>query len=76
MSIASSFILNSFDYDEYKYHRPSEHQIIRFGGRCIESSNDNAGNSGWSFSPTEVWEFPDGSRMEVGYSLCEEIHAA
>ena len=40
----------------------------------ISSSND--GERIISFSPTDVWEFPDGSRVEIGCSIAEVIAAA
>ena len=72
-TIAHLFEMNSFDYDRFKYVRPSNSSLTSRGGRCVESSNTNAGNSGWSFSPTELWVFPDGSYLEVGYSMCNEV---
>jgi len=57
---------------EQTYVRPSEQQLVDwFDGRIRASSNDGAGNSGYSFSPTEVWAFPDGSALRVGYSDAE-----
>ena len=40
----------------------------------ISSSND--GERIISFSPTDVWEFPDGSRVEIGCSIAEVIAGA
>ncbi len=51
-------------YDEDGYSRPSP------AGKLIWSSNWHSGTSGWSFSPTEIYEFEDGSKLEVGYSGC------
>lgn len=48
------------------YSRPRDCEITALGGRLISSSND--GESVVSFSPTEVWEFDDGSRVEIAYS--------
>lgn len=54
---------------EYQaYIRPNENELARFG-RIITSSNwDQHGqpiSCGYSFSPSELWEFTDGSRLEV-----------
>ena len=53
------------------YCRPRDGEIRSFGGRMISSSND--GESIISFSPTDVWEFEDGSRVEVAYSDAEVL---
>ena len=52
--------------DDGLYSRPRDSEIAAFGGRLISSSNDGA--SLVSFSPTDVWEFEDGSRAEIAYS--------
>ena len=49
------------------YSRPRYSELRDFGGRLISSSNDGA--SFVSFGPTDVWEFPDGSRAEIGCSI-------
>ena len=57
------------------YCRPRASELRdEFGGRMISSSND--GESTISFSPTDVWEFEDGSRVEIGYSDAEVIAGA
>ena len=56
------------------YRRPRDGELRYFGGRLISSSND--GESIISFSPTDVWEFPDGSRAEIGCSIAEAIAGA
>ena len=56
------------------YCRPRDGELRDFGGRLISSSND--GESIISFSPTDVWEFGDGSRVEVGYSDAKVIAGA
>ena len=57
------------------YCRPRDSELRdEFGGRMISSSND--GESIISFSPTDVWEFEDGSRVEIGYSDAEVIAGA
>ena len=56
-----------------EYIRPSNSSLRALGGALVSSSNDDAGNGSWSHSPTEEWEFPDGSRLEVDYSRCGEI---
>lgn len=48
------------------YCRPRDSEIAAFGGRLVSSSND--GEAVISFSPTDVWEFEDGSRAEIAYS--------
>ena len=54
------------------YRRPRDSELRdEFGGRMISSSNDGA--SLVSFSPTDVWEFPDGSRAEIGCSIAEVL---
>ena len=53
------------------YCRPRDSELRDFGGRLISSSND--GESIISFSPTDVWEFPDGSRVEIAYSDAEVL---
>jgi hypothetical protein len=73
MTIAQKFETDSFNYDCFAYIRPSNAALLSRGGVCIESSNDNCGNGGWSFSPTELWKFPDGSYLEVGYSLAAVV---
>lgn len=57
--------------DDGFYSRPRDSEIAAFGGRLVSSSND--GESVISFSPTDVWEFPDGSRAEIGCSIAEVI---
>lgn len=52
--------------DDGFYSRPRDSEIAAFGGRLISSSND--GESVISCSPTDVWEFEDGSRAEIAYS--------
>lgn len=74
-TIAHRFVLDSGSWDG-EYCRPWGADLRRAGGVCIRSSNDGAGNSGWSHSPTEEWEFPDGSRLEVGYSDCYEFDSS
>ena len=60
--------------DDGFYSRPRDSEIAAFGGRLISSSND--GESVISFSPTDVWEFEDGSRVEIGCSNAEVIAGA
>ena len=55
-----------------EYARPTGKSLREAGGVLISSSNDGAGNGSWSHSPTDVWEFPDGSRLRVTYSDCGE----
>ena len=61
--------------DDGFYSRPRDSELREeFGGRMVSSSND--GERIISFSPTDVWEFPDGSRVEIGCSIAEVIAAA
>ena len=54
------------------YCRPMDGELREeFGGRMVSSANDGA--SLLSFSPTDVWEFPDGSRVEIGCSIAEVL---
>ena len=55
-----------------EYARPSSSSLRAAGGELVSSSNDGAGNGSWSHSPTDLWEFPDGSRLEVAFSDCGE----
>ena len=56
------------------YRRPRDSELREeFGGRMVSSANDGA--SLVSCSPTDVWEFPDGSRVEIGCSIAEAIAA-
>lgn len=52
--------------DDGLYSRPRDSEIAAFGGRLVSSSND--GEAVISFSPTDVWEFVDGSRAEITWS--------
>ena len=56
-----------------EYRRPWGWYLRDLGGVCLESSNDGAGNGSWSHSPTELWEFPDGSQLEVAFSGCGAV---
>ena len=71
-TIAGRFVRESGEWDG-EYARPWGATLRAAGGVCLQSSNDGAENGGWSHSPTEVWEFPDGSSLEVRYSGCAEI---
>jgi hypothetical protein len=50
------------------YVRPTADELERFG-RLVNSSNWGPDGEpipcGYSFSPSEVWEFSDGSRLEI-----------
>lgn len=52
-----------------EYDRPSNSSLRAAGGELVASSN---GRGGCSHSPTEMWEFPDGSRLRVTCSGCGE----
>ena len=68
ISIAQKVVVFAYSLREDGFYcRPRDSELRdEFGGRMISSSND--GESVISFSPTDVWEFGDGSRVEVGYS--------
>ena len=68
-TIAGAFEQESWGVD---YVRPQDDLLREAGGVLISSSNDGAGNGSWSHSPTDLWEFPDGSRLEVTCSDCGE----
>ena len=66
-SIAEQLVYFAYSLrDDGFYSRPCDSEIAAFGGRLISSSND--GESVISFSPTDVWEFPDGSLAEISCS--------
>ena len=68
LSIAQQVVIFAHSLrEDGLYCRPRDSELRdEFGGRMISSSND--GESIISFSPTDVWEFEDGSRVEIGYS--------
>ena len=56
---------------EEGYQRPTGKYLREVaGGTLVSSSND--GNGGWSHSPTDEWEFPDGSFLTV---TCSDLYA-
>lgn len=57
-------------YQGEGYTRPRSHDLYTIGHRYY-SSND--GQSALSFSPTDRWQFPDGSRLEVQANLCRVL---
>ena len=65
-TIAGAFEQKSWGVD---YVRPQDSLLREAGGVLISSSNDNGS---YSHSPTDMWEFPDGSRLEVAFSGCGE----
>ena len=65
-TIAGAFEQESWGVD---YVRPQDSLLREAGGVLISSSNDNGG---YSHSPTDLWEFPDGSRLRVAFSECGE----
>ncbi len=70
MTTAETVIAQSYDNGEMgDYARLSDRYLRSLGGRLVASSND--GESILSFSPTETWEFPDGSKAVIGYSMAE-----
>lgn len=60
-------------YDNYggEYHRPRDQALLAWGGRMVHSSNWQSGDQ--SFSPTDVWEFPDRSQLEVAYQCAQAL---
>ena len=65
--MSAAKIAHAYAYDEDgRYYRPRDAVLEGMGGRIVASSND--GERDVSFSPTDTWEFPDGSRLEVAYS--------
>lgn len=66
ITIAGAFERQTWGVD---YVRPQESLLHEAGGVLISSSNDNGG---YSHSPTDLWEFPDGSRLRVTCSECGE----
>ena len=65
-TIAGAFEQETWGVD---YVRPQDSLLREAGGELISSSNDNGGGS---HSPTDLWEFPDGSRLLVTCSDCGE----
>lgn len=67
-------ILQAGSYNEEGYARPSDLLLAGHGGTQVASSNwDEDGapiSTGWSFSPSDGWYFPDGSTLEVTHSGC------
>ena len=72
-SIAEQVVAFAYSLrDDGFYSRPRDSELRdEFGGSLVSSSND--GESIISFSPTDVWEFPDGSRVEIGCSIAEVL---
>lgn len=70
ITIANFIEFKSYD-KESKYFRPLDSVLIGFGGQLVDSSNWNSKEdksqktNGISFSPTEVWSFPDNSMLEI-----------
>ena len=70
MTTAETVVAQSYENGEMGYYaRLSDRYLRSIGGRLVASSND--GESILSFSPTETWEFPDGSKAVIGYSMAE-----
>lgn len=74
MNTNTTTIAGAFEQETWgvEYIRPSNSSLRAAGGVLVSSSNDGAGNGSWSHSPTELWQFPDGSRLEVAFSDCGE----
>lgn len=72
--MTTTTIAGAFEQETWgvEYIRPSNSSLRAAGGVLVSSSNDGAGNGSWSHSPTDLWEFPDGSRLEVAFSSCGE----
>ena len=72
MTVTIARDIASLCYPEgWEYVRPINSYLWERGGIRLSSSNDGEGT--FSFSPTDVWEFPDGSKLEVGYSVAEVL---
>lgn len=72
MTTADEVVAQSYDNGEMgEYARLSDRYLRSLGGRLVDSSND--GESIVSFSPTDTWEFPDGSRAIIGYAMAELV---
>lgn len=70
MTTAEKVVAQSYENGKMgEYGRLSDRYLRSLGGRLTASSND--GEYIVSFSPTDTWEFPDGSRAIVGYSMAE-----
>ena len=70
MTIAETVVAQSYENGEMGYYaRLSDRYLRSLGGRLVASSND--GESIVSFSPTDTWEFPDGSRAIIGYAVAD-----
>ena len=64
---AECFVLFAYHPETGEYLRPLESQLKECGGILVDSQK----TSGISFSPTELWEFADGSVLRVSHSGCE-----
>ena len=65
-TIAGAFEQASWGVDSV---RPQNRLLREAGGELVTSSNENGS---YSHSPTEIWEFPAGSRLRVTCSDCGE----
>ncbi len=75
MTTAETVVAQSYENGEMGYYaRLSDRYLRSLGGRLVDSSND--GESITSFSPTDTWEFPDGSRAIIGYAVADVAFAA
>lgn len=67
MKTAEQVVAFAYSHNEDGFFsRPRDPEVAAFGGRLVSSSND--GEAVISFSPTDVWEFEDGSRAQIAYS--------
>ena len=73
--MTTTTIAGAFERESWgvEYIRPQDSLLREAGGVLIASSNDGAGNGSWSHSPTELWQFPDGSQLEVAFSDCGAV---
>ena len=71
MNNTTTTIAGAFERETWgvEYARPTGKSLREAGGELVASSNDKGG---YSHSPTEIWEFPDGSRLRVTCSDCGE----
>lgn len=71
MNTNTTTIAGAFEQENWgvDYVRPQDSLLREAGGVLISSSNDNGS---YSHSPTDLWEFPDDSRLRVTCSGCGE----
>ena len=68
MTMAQEWMSECYWGDGYVRADPSHSCATK-----VADSNWEAGNMGQSFSPTCIYEFTDGSKIEIGYSYAEVV---